>query len=321
LDETGAPLTKKALKRQVKSWIFQKVRRQQRANNKQQKKRSRAEFESEQGDNPSMLPHAKKRTRILRGKQLRDFVSKKLSNALVAPPRVVLDCRFEKMMAEKDIRGLANQVSQLYGQNMRANNPVRLIATSFGGKLKANLEKNQKNRFDVWLLETFEKPLEEVFTQENKEHEKVVYLTSDSPNDLETLESDKIYVIGALVDHNRHKCCTFDLAAKQQWKTAKLPILNHMKRIDGSGQRVVITVNQVSDILVAYWNWKDWRKAFHFAIPKRREFQLINPLSPDEISQLKFDGNVVDLPYTEKHDKKTVPDSTFEKRNAVEDKE
>jgi hypothetical protein len=52
----------------------------------------------------------------------------------------------------------------------------------------------------------------------------VVYLTADSPNTLSELDTSKVYVIGGIVDRNRHKGICYERAQAAGVATAKLPI-------------------------------------------------------------------------------------------------
>lgn len=57
----------------------------------------------------------------------------------------------------------------------------------------------------------------------------LVYLTADSSNELEDIDPQKIYIIGGLVDRNRHKMECYKRAVAAGIATAKLPIHHYVK--------------------------------------------------------------------------------------------
>lgn len=186
---------------------------------------------------------------------------------------------------------------------MRAPTPCHLTATSFGGRLKSQFrakhrekgrENEKENILDVWCMDFVSEPMEDHFADKE-----LIYLTADSEHELEQIEEGKVYVIGAFVDRNRLKGYTYDLAKSRKWRTAKLPILKFMKLDDEDEHaqmtRLVITINQVFAALIAFYHWKDWRKALRFALPKRKGLVLRHKLEQKEIEQLVFDGHCVPL--------------------------
>lgn len=67
---------------------------------------------------------------------------------------------------------------------------------------------------------------------------------ADSPNELDALDASKAYIIGGIVDRNRHKNVCLRKAQAEGIATARLPISPHLKLLSSS----VITVNQVGAI-------------------------------------------------------------------------
>jgi hypothetical protein len=93
-----------------------------------------------------------------------------------------------------------------------------------------------------------------------------VYLTADSENELTDFVANEIYVIGGIVDRNRHKNLTLNKAKEQGIRHARLPIQKHLAL---SGTHV-LTVNQVVDIILAQLELKNWDLAMEKAVPMRK---------------------------------------------------
>jgi len=85
---------------------------------------------------------------------------------------------------------------------------------------------------------------------------------------LEEVVNDEVYVIGGLVDRNRHKGITEKKARDLGIRTAKLPISEHMQFLKAN----VLTCNHVFEILLKYrQNGNNWNKAFIDVVPRRKE--------------------------------------------------
>lgn len=94
-----------------------------------------------------------------------------------------------------------------------------------------------------------------------------MYLTADSPNNIEVLDPTKAYIIGGIVDRNRYKNLTLDKANKQGIAHAKLPIGEYLKLCTSS----VLTVNHVFDILCEWYQTKSWKLALNKVVPERKQ--------------------------------------------------
>jgi tRNA (guanine9-N1)-methyltransferase len=102
------------------------------------------------------------------------------------------------------------------------------------------------------------------------EEGEIIYLSSESDNVLTHLKPNSTYIIGGLVDKNRHKGICHKRAVNREIKTAKLPIKEYLEMRD----RQVLVTNHVLEILLKWMEFGDWGKAFMEVMPKRKGGKL-----------------------------------------------
>jgi tRNA (guanine9-N1)-methyltransferase len=93
-----------------------------------------------------------------------------------------------------------------------------------------------------------------------------VYLTADTETKLDVITDDSIYVIGGLVDKNRHKNICLRRARELELATGRLPISDYVKM----AQRQVLAVNHVGEAIIRRIETDDWALALKEVIPQRR---------------------------------------------------
>ncbi|KAJ9655670.1 tRNA (guanine(9)-N(1))-methyltransferase [Coniosporium apollinis] len=98
----------------------------------------------------------------------------------------------------------------------------------------------------------------------------IIYLSSESENTLTELKPYSTYIIGGLVDHNRHKGICYRRATDKGIKTAKLPI-GELLQMDS---RKVLATNHVCEIMLQWLELGNWGEAFMKVIPKRKKGAL-----------------------------------------------
>lgn len=212
------------------------------------------------------------------------------------PVTIVLDCGFEEYMNDKEKKSLASQVTRCYSDNHKAPFRTHLTISSFGGHLKERFDDVLSGHHTSWkgvrFLEddfvevakqakewmngdpggklagafTHRKATEPKPSEEQIELGEVVYLTSDSPDTLTELKPYSTYIVGGIVDRNRHKGICYKRAMDRGLKTAKLPIGDYMRM----ASRFVLATNHVSEIMVRWLEFGDWGEAFSRVVPKRK---------------------------------------------------
>ena len=220
------------------------------------------------------------------------------------PITVIFDCDFEDLMYDHELKSLGLQITRCYSDNRKAKFRTHLALANFGGKMKERFDGILAQQYTSWKgVRFFEEDFVAV-AEKSKEwmtgpkggdvagalkplpvegdvamHEpsegaseegEIVYLSSESENTLTHLKPNSTYIIGGLVDKNRHKGVCHKRAVSRGIKTAKLPIGEYLEM----DSRKVLVTNHVLEIMLKWLEFGDWGKAFIEVMPKRKGGRL-----------------------------------------------
>lgn len=309
--EQQAPrISKNQLKKQRKLELWEAGREDRKLKRKEQIK---AKKERRRQEHAEKIANGEE---IVRGPRVRGTEG---SGTLV-PITVIFDCNFDDMMFENELKSLGLQLTRCYSDNRKAPYRFHVGISSFGGKLKERFDGILAKQYTSWkgvhfcegdFVEVSEKAkgwmkgekggtiagaLQSSDMAEEKDGEpaegegEVIYLSAESDVMLERLEANCTYIIGGLVDKNRHKGICYRRATERGIKTAKLPIGEFLEM----KSRQVLTTNHVMEIMLRWVEFNDWGKAFMSVLPKRKGGMLKGEQSEQNEAEAVEDEDAIE---------------------------
>lgn len=312
---TEPKLSKSALKkkRRLEEWEAgresRKIKRREKTKERKERKREawKEDHVDEDGNIPRMPPSRLPRHTAGLG--------------TLVPITVIFDCDFEDLMYDNELKSLGQQITRCYSDNRKAKYRTHLALSSFGGKMKERFDNLLAHQYTSWkgfhffeedfvavaekskewmtgpqggtvagaLLQSKEHDDEQHDGQQNEEGSgggEIIYLSSESDNILTHLKPNSTYIIGGLVDKNRHKGVCHKRAVNRGIKTAKLPIKEYLEMRD----RQVLVTNHVMEILLKWMECGDWGKAFMEVIPQRKGGKLREDGGPQATESPEVEG-------------------------------
>ncbi|OWB70105.1 hypothetical protein B5S30_g5562 [[Candida] boidinii] len=198
---------------------------------------------------------------------------KKIEDQIKTGCKIIIDCEFDELMMPKEVISLSNQITRCYSDNKKNNYNFELIVSSFNNNLKERFEKSLSDytNWDKTGIQFTESKMEDLISDNDSNNteykrEDVIYLTADTDEKIEELKKGETYIIGGIVDKGRYKNLCKDKADKLNLKKRRLPIDEFIKL---SGRKVLAT-SHVVELLIKWFEFKDWKKAFDEVIPQRK---------------------------------------------------
>lgn len=254
--EDWESLSKNALKRAMKA--------KQRELQKQMYKDALAKRSAERAPRHENAPFSSERSQARRAElEARCAAGLKLA--------IDLDADLEKLMTTGEQISLSSQVQRIWGMVKRSSAGINLALAHVNKAGPVYAHMMSLVGIEHWVVHMDERPVQAACPPAES-----VYLSADSDTVLDTLDRSKRYIIGGIVDRNRHKNVCKSKAEELGYSTARLPLAEHVSFVGCA----VLTTMHVVEILDKVQSGHDWRYAIASTLPARK-------LSADDLEYVR----------------------------------
>ncbi|KAM6908972.1 tRNA methyltransferase 10 homolog B [Xenentodon cancila] len=256
-----SPCSRNVLRKQRR---WEKQLAAKKSKRREEKERRKLSREQESGTNAE---HPRFTKRVMKA-----ITKARLAEAQSTGLKLCVDLSMTSCMSDKEISRLAGQLRRLYGSNKKATRPFHLFLTDLREDSRLYRECLRMNDgFLNYTMEITENSCLELFPPET-----VVYLTPDAEEALETVDDDKVYVLGGLVDESIQKKLSLSRARDLGVRTARLPIDEYMVKKSNvkNFHSKILAVNQVFDILLTFCESGSWMRALQAWFPLAKGFVI-----------------------------------------------
>lgn len=238
---------------------------------KRKEEKQRRKLNRQQESGVSTNPHLSKRV-------MKAITRERLAEARSTGLKLCVDLSMTDCMSDKEVSRLAGQLRRLYGSNKKASRPFHLFLSDLRDDSRLHRECVRMNEgFLNYTMEITEESCLDLFPTET-----VVYLTPDADEALDSVDADKVYILGGLVDESIQKKLSFSRASALKVRTARLPVDEYM--VKKSNQKnfhsKILAINQVFDILLTFCDTGSWTEAFQMWFPLGKGYVVAQDASP-----------------------------------------
>uniref|UniRef100_A0A1B0AML1 RNA (guanine-9-)-methyltransferase domain-containing protein 1 n=1 Tax=Glossina palpalis gambiensis TaxID=67801 RepID=A0A1B0AML1_9MUSC len=193
------------------------------------------------------------------------WMNHRLIRAMLFSPKIVLDCSYDNQMDKREAENAAKQLMLCFAENRAHDDPFDLHYCNVD--LDSTCMKRLQSYIPTMLNPEFPMNIHsecftEIFSKNN-----IVYLTPHCQTDLETYNSDDVYVIGAMVDKRHAEPLSLAKAKRLGLRVARLPLDRYLQWGSGSGKS--LTLNQMVNILLDLKKTGDWETSLKH-VPRRK---------------------------------------------------